>query len=138
MIWAVLASLMWLGILVGEIGYALGGQAIATVIHVYTDEVDEVSFTTADERVCDSLQKWATADPEVKAGDTFEVHYSKMSPCDNVERKHDYLLRFVLFSAAAVLPVVGWVGVRGSLRREGPENRGDGRFRLSCRRGCRP
>jgi hypothetical protein len=71
------------------VGDLRGGDATATVVHVYSQEVYSITFVTKDGRRCQTDHKWEPRAGTVNVSDTFEVHYSHVSPCYNVRRADD-------------------------------------------------
>lgn len=95
--------------LVGEVS---GGDATATVVHVYSPEAYTIRFTTADGTSCVTPHKWTPRRDPVKVNDTFSVHYSKLSPCDNVERKGNFFAAYGAFLLAPLFLALGLVELR--------------------------
>jgi hypothetical protein len=104
--------------LVFFVGDISGGNAEATVVHVYSQEAYTVRFTTRDGETCVTEQKSTRNTGPVKVADTLRVHYSKISPCDNIEPPDD---RFATYGAILLLPpaflAVGCVNLRPLRRR---------------------
>jgi hypothetical protein len=86
-----------------------GGNATATVIHVYSPTAYTISFITADGTRCKTPHKWRARNDSIEVSDTFEVHYSKISPCDNVERVDDPFSRFGGYLIPPLLTILGLV-----------------------------
>lgn len=84
-----------------------GGDATATVVHVYSQAAYTISFTTKDGVRCETTHKWDPRPEPVRTGDTFEVRYSKIAPCDNVERADDYFARFGGYFIPPIFLTVG-------------------------------
>jgi hypothetical protein len=87
-----------------------GGNATATVVHMYSQTAYTISFVTADGTRCETPHKWRARTDPINVSDTFEVHYSKISPCDNVERADDLFSRFGGYLVPPVLTSIGLVG----------------------------
>jgi hypothetical protein len=96
------------GFLVGELS---GANATATVVHVYDQEAYTIRFTTKDGVRCESPHKWTPRAEPVKVGDTFEVHYSKISPCDNVDRADDLFGRYGFVVVPSIFVGVGLLAI---------------------------
>src|SRR5690242_20002307 len=87
--WTVLSGILFFASAVVLVG-ALGGKnTTATVLTVHGQQPGIVQYTTADGRLCTVQQKWPPQPDPVKVDDTFEVHYSRIGPCDNVARGGD-------------------------------------------------
>lgn len=71
-----------------------GGDATATVVHVYSQQAYSVMFVTRDGRRCLADSKWEPRADTVNVSDTFVVHYSRVSPCDNFRRADDRSYRY--------------------------------------------
>jgi hypothetical protein len=84
-----------------------GGNATATVVHVYSQTTYTISFITEDGTRCQTRHKWLARNEPIKVLDKFEVHYSKFLPCDNVERADDLFSRFGGLLISPVLMIVG-------------------------------
>jgi hypothetical protein len=112
MFWTALASLMTLLSLVFFLGSLFGGDALATVVHVYSQEAYTIRFTTRDGRTCETPHKWMPRADPVSVNDTFKVHYSKISPCDNVDRGDDWFARYGAFLIPPAFLAIGSVNLR--------------------------
>ncbi len=88
-VFTVLAALMVVLAILTSLADRKGGNATATVVHVYSQEAYTISYTTKDGERCVTPHKWNYRPQTVAVGDTFEVHYSSLLPCDNVERADD-------------------------------------------------
>jgi hypothetical protein len=84
-----------------------GGDATATVVHVYSQTAYTVSYTTKDGVGCEIKSKWDPVAHEVRTGDRFKVHYSKVRPCDNVDRADDHFARFGASVIALIFLLAG-------------------------------
>jgi hypothetical protein len=115
--WTVFAGLCSLGILAFFVGDLSGGNATATVVRVYSQGAYTISFTARDGTSCETPHKWTPRAEPVKVGDTFEVHYSKISPCDNVERRDDWFARYGGFLIPPVFLAIGCFRLRRLRRR---------------------
>ena len=115
--WTGFSGFFLLGMLAFFVGDLLGGNATATVIHVDSQEAYAIDFTTRDGTTCETPRKWERSAEPIKVDDTFEVHYSKISPCDNVERRDDWFARYGGFLIPPVFLAIGWVQLR-LLRRQ--------------------
>ncbi len=109
---------MWVGLLVALVDELSGGTTTAPVTHIYTQEVYTIRFTTADGTSCVTPHKWDGRAEPVKLNDTFAVHYSRASPCDNVERADDSFSRYVGISVATIFLAIGGAAIR-RLRQRG-------------------
>ena len=109
------AGFLWIGGLGFAIGDLLGGTTEATVIHVYTQEAYTIRFTTTTGIQCVTPHKWDPGASPVKLGDTFKVHYSRISPCDNVSRANDLFSRYGFAVIPTVFLAIGYVNLRRSL-----------------------
>ena len=85
-----------------------GGNATATVVHVSQTRYT-ISFVTADGTRCGTPHKLRPRADPINVSDTFEVHYSKISPCDNAERADDLFARFGGYAIPPVLTIIGLV-----------------------------
>ena len=92
------------------VGDVRGGEATATVVHVYSQQAYSISFVTKDGRRCQAADhKWEPRTGTINVSDTFQVHYSDISPCYNVRRADDPSDRFsytigpVMLAAGIVL-----------------------------------
>ena len=92
--WTAFAGLLTVVTTVFLVADLRGGDVTATVVHVYSQTAYTVSYTTKDGVRCETQSKWDPVANEVRTGDRFEVHYSKIQPCDNVDRSNDYFARF--------------------------------------------
>jgi hypothetical protein len=69
-----------------------GGDANATVLQVWEKPDGSVqygyrmTFTLRDGTVCEAERKLLPSSEKVHVGETITVHYSRLSPCSNVER----------------------------------------------------
>lgn len=115
--WTVLASLGTLLSLLFVIGTIEGADATATVVHVYSQEAYTIRFATRDGTTCETPHKWNPRADPVEVGDTFRVHYSKISPCDNVDRKGDSFSTYGAFLIAPAFLAIGCVNLRGLRKR---------------------
>lgn len=106
-VWTAFAGIMSLVAVVFLVADLSGGNARATVVHVYSQQAYTIRFKTKDGADCETPHKWTARAEPVKAGDTFEVHYSAISPCDNVERSDDLFARFGFVPIPAIFVVVG-------------------------------
>lgn len=88
-LWTGIAAIVTIFSAVGYVGDVRGGNATATVVHVYMQEAYSVSFLTNDGRLCLADHKWEPRPDRVNVGDTFQVHYSRFGPCDNFHRADD-------------------------------------------------
>lgn len=116
-VWTGLAAVIWVGWSWAFAGDLAGGNTTARVVHVYTPQAYTIRFTTADGTVCETPHKWAARREPIAVGDTFEVHYSRFSPCENVERGDDQLGRYGGFALATVLLTAGILNLRSARRR---------------------
>ncbi|GLW34557.1 hypothetical protein [Actinoplanes regularis] len=110
--WTVFSSIATLLCVVSFVGDISGGNAVATVVHIYSQESYTIRFTTRDGETCITAHKWTPRADPVKIGDTLRVHYSKISPCDNVDQQDDWFARY----GAILLPpgflAIGCVNLR--------------------------
>jgi hypothetical protein len=90
----------------------LGANTTATVDRVYTREGYGVTFTTDDGTPCETVQKWGPGPAPVETGDTLEVRYSRISPCDNVHRVDDWFALYGFPAIPTVMVVGGLIGIR--------------------------
>ena len=115
--WTALAGLITLFSLLFFLGSLEGGNAVATVVHVYSQEAYTIRFTTQDGRTCETPHKWTPSADPVRVNDTFKVHYSKISPCDNVDPEHDWMARYGAFLMPPAFLAIGVVNLRRHRRR---------------------
>ena len=118
-IWTGFAGVMWVVTMIFLVGDLSGGNATATVLHVYSQEAYTIGFTTEDGAPCVTPHKWIPRSEPVELGDTFPVHYSRISPCDNVERADDLFARYGMFLIPTVLFAAGCVNLRRTARGNG-------------------
>jgi len=98
-------------------GDFLGGDATATVVHVYSQEAYTIRFETESGTQCVTPHKWDARAEPVELNDTFDVHYSSISPCDNVERVDDLFARYAPASTATIFLAIGCVSLHRAKRR---------------------
>ncbi len=110
--WAGFVGVFWIVSLMFLVGDFAGGDTTATVVHVSSQEAYTIRFTTEDGTGCELTQKWTPRAVPVKVGDTFEVHYSSPSPCENAKRADDWFARFGFEVIPILLAVVGWIRIR--------------------------
>ena len=115
--WTALASFITLLSLVFFVGSLSGGNAVATVVHVYSQEAYTIRFATQDGKICETPHKWTPRADTVSVNDTFRVHYSKISPCDNVDRGDDWFARYGSFLIPLAFLAIGAVNLRRLRRR---------------------
>ena len=99
------------------VGDISGSNAEATVVHVYSQEAYTVRFTTRDGEACVTAQKWTPSTGPVKVADTLRVHYSRISPCDNIEPADDWFARYGAILVPPAFLAVGCVNLRRLRRR---------------------
>jgi hypothetical protein len=87
-----------------------GGNTTATVVHVYFQTAYTITFVTKDGTHCQTDSKWNPRPEPVNVSDTFEIHYSKQSPCDNVRRADDHAY-WQLYVAGPVFMLIGLTGL---------------------------
>jgi hypothetical protein len=87
-----------------------GGNTTATVVHVYSQTAYTITFVSKDGTHCRTDHKWNPQPEPVNVSDTFEVHYSKESPCHNVRRADDGSYR-QFYAAAPAFMLVGLIGL---------------------------
>lgn len=97
-------------------GYALwgdlnGGNATATVVHVYSQTAYTIRYVTEDDIQCETPHKWDPRTEPIRASDTFEVRYSKILPCDNVRRADAGFSWFGGFLIGPVLMTAGLAAI---------------------------
>jgi hypothetical protein len=107
-IFTTFAGLFTIASVLARVEDTRGGDATATVVHVYTQEAYSITFVTKDGRRCLTDHKWDPRKDTVHVSDTFQVHYSQFSPCDNVRRADDrsfwsgFLIAPTMFAVGAV------------------------------------
>lgn len=121
--WTAFAALATVGV-----GFFLwadlhGGNATATIVRVIPDIAYTIDFTTQDGVRCEASFKWSSARGSIELMDTFKVHYSRISPCDNVERADDYFARFGGYVIPPVFVIVGVTALFLTRRQPRPEPR---------------
>jgi hypothetical protein len=105
-----------------------GGNATATVVHVYSQESYRVTFVTRDGTHCQADHKWNARPERINVSDTFRVHYSSLGPCENFRRADDRSF----WSTYPILPVLLAASVVGLLLLREKRYKDD-RFRLPRR-----
>jgi hypothetical protein len=115
--WAVLAGLTTLLSLIFFLGNLSGGNTVATVVRVYSQEAYTIRFTTRDGTTCETPHKWLPRANLVEVNDTLKVHYSRISPCDNVDREDDWFARYGAFLIPPAFLAIGCVNLRRVRRR---------------------
>lgn len=109
----VMASFLWADL--------HGGTATATVVRVYSQTGYTISFTTMDGVRCETSTKWSPRAETVEVQDTFEVHYSRNSPCDNVARADDGFARYGGYLIPPVFVIAGLIRIMVIKRRPDPQ-----------------
>ena len=122
-LWTAGAGIGLLASFVFLVGNILGGNATATVGHVYSQVGYTVTFTTKFGVDCETSQKWSPSPSLVRSGDTIEVQYSRISPCDNVKRTDDFFALYGFPAIPAIMVVAGSVAI-ARLRRDRRRARG--------------
>jgi hypothetical protein len=100
---------------VAFVGDLRGGNATATVVHVYSQELYDVAFVTRDGTRCQKPDKWLDPPKRINVSDTFQVHYSSRSPCDHFRRadQPDWWGPYAVPPVFLAIGVVGLLGTRG-------------------------
>jgi hypothetical protein len=126
-IWTTVAAFMTIFTTVFLVADLRGGNATATVVHVYSQEAYAVAFATRDGTRCQAQHKWFPRPERINVSDTFEVHYSSLDPCYNFRRadESNWWL-YTMPPVALAAGVVGLLVVRGRRFR-------DDRFRVPRR-----
>ena len=109
-IFTTFAGLFTIASMFALVGDVRGADTTATVVTVYSQEAYSITFVTKDGRRCLTDHKWDPRKDTVHVSDTFKVHYSQFSPCDNVRRADDRSFRSA-FLTAPIMFAVGAVGL---------------------------
>jgi membrane protein YqaA with SNARE-associated domain len=117
LLWTAGASIGLLVALVAMVGNVLGGSTTATVGRVYSQVGYTVTFTTKYGTNCQTLQKWGDSPVPIQQGDTIEVHYSRFSPCYNVERADDSFSSYGFLAIPTIMVAGGLIAIT-RLRRD--------------------
>jgi hypothetical protein len=125
-IFTAVAALITIATTVFLVADLRGGNATAMVVSVRSQEVYTVAFVTRDGTRCQESQKWSPRPKRVNVYDTFQVHYSSLSPCYNFGRSDDRSF----YWAYPILPILLAACVVGLLARRERRVRDDDWFRV--------